>query len=442
MIFSVMAPQQPERAGAVKMGAAAVICASVLACAQGALAELRGHGGPVRAFAIASDGKTAISGSFDGSAILWSLDRDRALQVLRFHDGAVDAVAMLPDGRAATAGEDGGIALWTLAHEHPDAVLRGHAAPVVALAVSRDGSKLASAGWDGTVRVWPLSGGAPLVLEGHQQNVNAVAFMPDRSIVSGSYDGSLRLWPANGSPIVRTLESSVNTLAVASDGEIIAGTADGQLHFFSTDGTERSRIEVQPTPVTAIAISPDGNLIAVAGMRGLVKLVQRGTRALDRALVGQPLPVWAVAFSADGRVVFTAGADRAIRRWDAETGEPIGPPSLGRSPDVPVEFAADPGAHIFRACAACHSLQPDRENRAGPTLYGILGRRIASVPGYPYSEAFRHFDIVWTRETVAKLFEVGPARFTPGTKMPEQRIRSAEDREALVDFLERATKTK
>jgi cytochrome c len=48
-------------------------------------------------------------------------------------------------------------------------------------------------------------------------------------------------------------------------------------------------------------------------------------------------------------------------------------------------------------------------------------------------------DIVWTPETVAKLFEVGPAAYTPGTKMQEQRITSAEDREALVRFLGRVT---
>jgi cytochrome c len=47
---------------------------------------------------------------------------------------------------------------------------------------------------------------------------------------------------------------------------------------------------------------------------------------------------------------------------------------------------------------------------------------------------------VWTPQTVSKLFELGPAAYTPGTKMPEQRIGSAEDRAALVTFLEKTTK--
>jgi cytochrome c len=49
-------------------------------------------------------------------------------------------------------------------------------------------------------------------------------------------------------------------------------------------------------------------------------------------------------------------------------------------------------------------------------------------------------DIVWTKETVAELFEKGPMHYTPGTKMPEQRIGSEQDRAALVQFLERATR--
>ena len=47
--------------------------------------------------------------------------------------------------------------------------------------------------------------------------------------------------------------------------------------------------------------------------------------------------------------------------------------------------------------------------------------------------------IVWDRETIARLFEVGPNAYTPGTKMPEQTITDAADRQALVEWLERVT---
>ena len=70
-----------------------------------AFAQLRGHGGPVRALAIWSDGETAVSGSFDSTAIRWSLTRNAAVQVLRFHTDAVNAVVTLRDGRAAIFGD-------------------------------------------------------------------------------------------------------------------------------------------------------------------------------------------------------------------------------------------------------------------------------------------------------------------------------------------------
>jgi len=100
-----------------------------------AAAQLRGHGGPVRALAISSDGQTLLSGSFDGSAIRWSLGRDAAEQVLRFHADAVNATALLKDGRAVTAGADGRIAVWSSSKQQPEAVLEGHTAPIAALAL-------------------------------------------------------------------------------------------------------------------------------------------------------------------------------------------------------------------------------------------------------------------------------------------------------------------
>jgi cytochrome c len=409
-----------------------------------AQAQLRGHGGPVRAVAVSPDGKTAISGSFDQSAIVWSLERYAAERVLRFHEGAVDAVAALPDGRFATAGDDGRIAVW-LRDDHPPQVFEGHQAPVAALAVSPDGKTLASASWDHTVRLWPLHGGAPRVLEGHQQNVNGVAFTPDGgAVVSAGYDATVRIWPlANGAaPSIVTVASPLNAVAVAHDGEIVAAGGDGKLYFLSAAGELRGQVEAQMTPIIALAVSADGALIAAAGIRGSVAIVERASQRVVRTLVGPGLPVWSVAFMPDSRTLMTGGTDRMVRRWDAATGEHVGTVALGAPEDPLSAYAGDPGAEVYRACVACHTLSPDEGNRAGPTLHGIFGRRIATLPGYRFSDALKKLDIVWTPETVAKLFEIGPAAYTPGTKMPEQKIGSAEDRAALVRFLEMATANK
>jgi cytochrome c len=423
----------------VRIGLAVV---ALVVAAVAAHAQLRGHGGPVRALAIAPDGKSAISGSFDTSAIRWSLEKGAASEVLRFHDGAVNAVALLRDGRAASSGEDTRIAIWKPGEAKPVAVLQGHKAPVVSLAVSVDGATLASASWDHTARLWPLAGGDPRVLEGHKDNVNGVAFTPDgKSAVTAGYDATLRIWPlAGGAPEVITLPAPLNTVAIAADGEIVAAGADGKVYFLAASGKLRGEVEVGTVPIIAVTISPDGKLVAAAGIRGSVAIIDRATRNIERTLVGPGLPVWSVAFFPDSRTLLTGGTDRMIRRWDAIKGEPIGDVLAGAPEDPLAAYAGDPGAEVYRACVACHTLNGNEGVRAGPTLAGIFGRKIATLPGYNFSEALKKMDIIWTPETVSKLFEVGPNEYTPGTKMPEQRIGSPEDRAALMRFLEKTTK--
>jgi cytochrome c len=404
-------------------------------------AQLRGHGGPVRGLAISSDGTHVISGSFDTSAIRWSLSRNVAEQVMRFHDGPVNAVAFLKDSRIVTAGGDAHIAVWTPGQQAPDRVLDGHTGPIVALAVSPDGKTLASASWDRTVRLWPLAGGPPRVLEGNAQNVNGVAFSADGSqIIGAGYDGTIHAWQVAGDGVsVHNLPSPLNAVVTTPDGEMIAAGASGKVFFLSSTGEMLGELQAGTTPIIQLAISNNGLLVAAASTRGSVAVIDRKQRTLMHTLVGSGLPVWAVAFLPDNSTLLTGGTDSVIRRWNAVTGEPIDSTLVGVPEDPLKRYAGDHGAEVFRACIACHTLRADEAQKAGPTLWHIFGRRIATLPGYNFSPALKNLDIVWSKETVAKLFEIGPAHYTPGTKMPEQTIGAEADRKALVDFLARAT---
>src|SRR3982751_1060505 len=93
-------------------GIQSLVLACALIASAPAHAQLRGHGGPVRAVAVSAAGTRALSGSFHTAGIRGSLTRGAASQVLRFHDDAVNAVAFLKDGRTVTAGADGRIAIW------------------------------------------------------------------------------------------------------------------------------------------------------------------------------------------------------------------------------------------------------------------------------------------------------------------------------------------
>ncbi|WP_274423852.1 c-type cytochrome [Chelativorans sp. YIM 93263] len=400
--------------------------------------ELRGHGGPVRAIAVAPEGTAAITGSFDARAIVWSLETGEARRVLLFHGDEVNAVAVLPDGRFATAGADSRVAIWEPGRDAPARVLQGHTALVTALAVSPDGSTLASASWDTTVRLWPLAGGDARVLDGHEGNVNAVTFLSDGTPVSAGYDAKLIFWPhdAGAAPVRVTLPTPLNTLAALPGDRLALGGADGTVRLLDRDGTILSEARVARAPVVALAASPDGKHLATADIRSAIVLLNTSDLAPVHELNSPP--VWSLTFTPDGETLLTGGADRVVRQWNVETGESIGTVAAGET-DPLAEFAGDPGAEAFRACVACHTLDPEDGNRAGPTLHGIFGRRIASVPGYRYSQALRDMDIVWTPETVSELFEVGPSIYTPGTKMPEQTISNDQTRAALIRFLQRET---
>lgn len=405
-----------------------------------AQAQLRGHGGPVRALAVSPDGNRLVSASFDTTAIAWSLASGTAEKVLRFHEGAVNAVAFLKDGRVATSGEDTRIAIWRPGDDKPAAVLQGHSAPIVSLAVSPDGKTLASASWDNTARLWPLAGGAPRVLEGHQQNVNGIAFTPDgRAVVTAGYDLTLRIWPLahGGSPKIVTLPTPLNSVVVAPRGNIATAGATGKVFFLSATGEMQGEVEAAAVPIIALAVSGDGKLVAASSVRGAIAIIAHDSRKLERTLVGPGLPAWSVAFLPDNQTLLTGGTDRVIRRWDALNGVHLGDVAMNGPADPLAAYEGDPGAQVFRACVACHTLKADEGPRAGPTLAGIFGRRIATLPGYDFSSALKKLDIIWTPETVSKLFEIGPAAYTPGTKMPEQRV-GAEDRVALVKFLVKA----
>jgi cytochrome c len=434
-----MAPYRVAILLAVLVMGALLISASGGHGAEGAL---RGHGGPVRALAISPDGGMAISGGFDQSAIVWRLETAAALSVLRFHDGAVNAVAALPDGRFATAGEDGRIAIWKAGEPAPLQTFEEHNGPIVALAVSPDGQEIASASWDETASVRSLTNGKSKLFRGHRGNVNGVGFLPDGRLVSAGYDNTVRIWPResdSAAASVVTLASPVNALAVSADGEIVAAGADGVVSFLKSDGTLRVSVETQEVPIISLALSSDGSRLAAASIRGTITIIDRTAAKVLFQIAGNAQPVWSLAFRPDGRELLSGGNDRLIRRWNPANGEPIGNVTEASSLDLSAEFPGDRGAELFRACIACHTLKRDAENRAGPSLDHVFGRRIATAPGYNFSLALKKLDIVWNAETIGKLFEIGPSRYTPGTKMPEQRIEDAADRAALIRFLEKAT---
>ena len=219
--------------------------------------------------------------------------------------------------------------------------------------------------------------------------------------------------------------------ALATDGQsLFLAAPDGAMRRVSADGIIDTAA-VSERPLLSVA-SGEGR-VAVGSTTGDVWLIDAQTLEVSAAIATGQGPVWAVAITQG--VLFTGGNDGLIRRWS------LGGTPLGEGGGAPDPTLVNPrGAQVFRACAVCHTLTPDDGARAGPTLHGIFGRRIGTAEGYAYSDALKSLDIVWTAETISELFEFGPDAYTPGSRMPEQRVPSAQDRRALITFLETASR--
>lgn len=135
------------------------------------------------------------------------------------------------------------------------------------------------------------------------------------------------------------------------------------------------------------------------------------------------------AFSGAAGSAATAGAARP----------PEGSPSgAAHSADGARAGQLARGEILSFACRPCHGLAPGDESPVGPHLYGMFGRPAARVDGFEYSAALRGSGIVWTAETL-DAWLAQPEVFLPGNDMDFAGFRSADDRQALIEYLRRRT---
>jgi cytochrome c len=204
-------------------------------------------------------------------------------------------------------------------------------------------------------------------------------------------------------------------------------------------GAEVADLTADRRPILALVSSPDGRFLGVGDGHGYIMVVDTADWSIARdfhaALEG---PIWALAWTRDGQRLLAGGIADEAAVWPL-TGGSDALFAERRAFHTPPSEMSNGERQFVRKCSICHALTPDGGRRAGPTLYGIFGRKAGSVPGYRYSEALESSGIVWTADTIDKLFERGPQEVTPGSKMPLQRIGSLADRQDLISYLRENT---
>src|SRR5262249_36296423 len=176
---------------------------------------------------------------------------------------------------------------WNLQTQQEVVAFRGHTTGVTAVRFAPDGGKLASAAQDGTIRIVdPSRRSRGVTVLKHGKPIRALAFTPDgKTLVSGGDDHLIRLWDVAGARELKVL-----------------------------------KLEEHGT-VSALAISPDGRRLAVAGSRTpLVSLYDLAQATPQAVLRGHVDRIHTLVFSPDNLLLATGSEDRTVRLWDVESG--------------------------------------------------------------------------------------------------------------------------
>ncbi|MFE9427503.1 WD40 repeat domain-containing protein [Kitasatospora sp. NPDC006697] len=314
-----------------------------------------GHQGWVAAVAVAEVAGCPVvvsAGEKDEQVLVRDLTTGRpALAPLTGHTGAVLAVLALPGGgRVATAGMDGTVRLWDLAEGGRQAGAPLAAAPsrITALATARIGGRhlLAAGGWERVVQLWDLATGDPVAdpFSGHEQPVEELALL-DGAVAARAFDGTVRVWTSTGprhdGRAAQGFEGSPSALLLVAQGErtlAVRAGYDGTVRHWDAAGppTGEARLLAGPgrsVHAMALAMREDRRVLLTGGESG-------GVRVLDLA-GGEPItledgergPGRVTALAAveqDGRVLVLAGGpDGTVRIWDLASGRALRPLAAG-----------------------------------------------------------------------------------------------------------------
>jgi WD40 repeat protein len=269
-------------------------------------------------------------------------------------------VAFSPDGKWLTVGggvlgKAGAVSIWDLATGKEWAAFKGHTDLVLAVAVAPDSKVLASAGWDGSVRLWRPTGKELANLGRHRKQVRCLAFSPDgKLLASGSADEAVNLWDVAARKLRATLQRTGGaTVAFSPDGKTLATGDDAwkptvKLWDVATL-QEKAALRGHTNRMPTVVFSPGGDTLATVSWDLTPRLWNVATGRLKARLQKHNGSVQCVAYSPDGKRLATAcnwrrlyreGGSRGgvskieegsqVKLWDASRGRAL----LTFEPDV------------------------------------------------------------------------------------------------------------
>jgi WD40 repeat protein len=269
------------------------------------------------------------------------------------------------------------VRIWDAGSGRLVASLRGHVAPIRAMALHPDGARLVTGAEDGTAGIWDMRDDrSTAALTGYRRRLRELglrlpqqlaglglddrpfAFAADGRVLAAAAgpENGLLVWEPGGEASLQAGGASpVSAVAATADSGLRAmiGRFDGTVQFW---GGGRAPVEVgrHAAAVSAIAASDDGRRFLSVALDGTARLWNGGEGAPGPQLAGHAGPILAATFTPDGRLAATAAADGTARLWNAESGVEVARFEHGAAQPPPhvltVAFSPD-GTRVLTAAA-------------------------------------------------------------------------------------------
>ncbi|MDT5295174.1 MAG: hypothetical protein QOJ76_2054 [Acidobacteriota bacterium] len=309
----------------------------------------------MHALAFDYNGRLIAGGTADGRVKLWDVETGALKGVLQPRVAGetqceVGVLAFSPDGRTLAASCNLEFVILDIATEKVVHILRGHRERLSSVVFSPDGEVLATAAWDGAVKLWSTKTGSLLrtITASASAPASAVAFRPDGlALASASHDGAVKLWDAATGRLVRTLARPLpalpdgsdnpksvlaNAVTFSPDGRAVAaGFSGGEVKVWDAPaGSLRATFKPGAFGFDSVAFAPDGLTLVGGDEAGGVYVWDVATGALRFPRAGVVALVSALAVSADGRMLASGheeatgdGVMNRVRLWSFADGREL-----------------------------------------------------------------------------------------------------------------------
>lgn len=287
---------------------------------------------PINAIAMSPNGQVLATNGMDGTVKLWELPSGNPSQTLQAHRDqrgsyAVSAIALSPDGKllASASRSDDGLKIWDLGNSkqweiEPQEGLQG----VVTLAMSNQYKILATGSRDRTVKLWDLYNGfRRLTFSWETGWVNRLALSPDqKTLIAGTDTGNLyqvNLVNLQDKMLPKITNTAVGALVFMRDNQRFIVGQGSQIFIRDLASGAVQVTLLHPGEVRALAVSPDGKILASSGGDRTIHIWNLDTQEAIGLLRDHDGEVLSLAFSPQGDLLVSGGADGNIKIWEVSS---------------------------------------------------------------------------------------------------------------------------